>query len=180
MRVLVTIERTNVPIEFTNVEEITHGCGDRDNLYLVIETDIEEISIKENKIVMVRKIIEVETEVSLDDLRTDKEALIDFLGDGQSYSIDATVNSIMGQMVPVCHSLIFEDADGALAVDFLGAGIREVWGAEVRDWVVRAYAFVRSEAARFRAARNRRLALRYHLLQQYIESRLPVWGLAPD
>ena len=34
-----------------------------------------------------------------------------------------------------------------------------------------------AEAARFSEAKNQKLAGRYALLRQYIESRLPIWGL---
>jgi len=90
------------------------------------------------------------------------------------------LTKIMRSLGHLCASMICQDYDGQLMVDFLGKGIPDIWNgetSEVASTVNLIYAFVRSEADRFRKDENAKLALRYHLLEQYIESRLPLWGL---
>lgn len=102
-----------------------------------------------------------------------------FLADGQVYSTNREIAQIMSQMASTCRSFICQDVDGCWIVDFLGKGLRDLLGPDMPsgEAVGMAYEFVRSEASRFREAGNSKLAVRYHLLQQYIESRLPIWGI---
>ncbi len=103
-----------------------------------------------------------------------------FLADGQVYSSDREVAEIMKQIAGTCRSFICQDVDGCWIVDFLDKELRDLLGPDLKggDTVRMAYEFVRSEALRFRNAGNSKLAVRYYLLQQYIESRLPIWGIA--
>jgi len=90
------------------------------------------------------------------------------------------LTKIMRLLGNICASMICQDCDGQLMVDFLGKGIQDICNgkpSELTSTVKMSYEFVRSEADRFRKDKNAKLALRYHLLQQYIESRLPLWGL---
>jgi len=103
----------------------------------------------------------------------------EFLADGQAYSPDPEIAQIMGQMASTCRSFICQDVDGYWIVDFLGKGLRDMLGPDtgVTMAVKMAYDFVLAQAEQFRHAGNTKLALRYHLLQQYIEARLHLWGI---
>ena len=81
----------------------------------------------------------------------------------------------------MCKALICQDIDGQYIVDFLGEGVREDLSRSAPAPLVEAaYTFVKGEASRFRESGDAKLALRYALLQQYIESRLSIWELGQD
>ncbi len=103
----------------------------------------------------------------------------EFLADGQAYSMDRETAEIMGKIAGICRSFIWQDVDGCWIVDFLGEGLRDLLGSNTGMTVAvkMAYDFVRAQAEQFRKSKNVKLALRYHLLQQYIESRLHLWGI---
>ena len=103
----------------------------------------------------------------------------EFLADGQAYSPDPKLAQIMGQIAGKCRSFICQDVDGCWIVDFLGKGLRDLLGPDTKvvPAVKLAYDFVRTQAEQFRQSGNTELAVRYHLLRQYIESRLPIWGI---
>ncbi len=105
-----------------------------------------------------------------------------FLADGQTYSNDLQTDQTMRRMADICRSFISQDADGCWIVDFLGDGLRGLTepDTELPSAVRAAYEFVRNEADRFRRTSDTKHALRYYLLQQYIESRLPIWGIQTD
>jgi len=93
------------------------------------------------------------------------------------------LTKIMRCLGHLCASMICQDFNGQLMVDFLGKGILDICNgepSEVPSMVEKGYEFVRSEADRFRKAGDAKLALRYHVLQQYMESRLPLWGLKQE
>jgi hypothetical protein len=102
-----------------------------------------------------------------------------FLAEGQVYSTDPQIVKVMEQVARICRAFICQDTDGRWIVDFLGKGMRELHSPDtaMADWVKMAYDFVCSELARFRAIGDSKLAERYGQLQEYIESRLPVWGI---
>ena len=101
-----------------------------------------------------------------------------FLDGSSSYSKDPEMDKIMKLLAGLCRTLICQDMDGCWIVDFLGQGMRKIIPPDpLRVEVLKnAYDFVRSEAERFRQARDIKLALRYHLLREYIESRLALWS----
>ena len=105
-----------------------------------------------------------------------------FLAHGQSYSEDAEMAVLMKHVAGLGRQLVYQDVDGYWAVDFLGRGIREVYGNDTPliDAVQKAYGFVRGEAKKFRDAGDEKLTKRYGLVQQYVESRLPLWGIQAD
>ena len=100
-----------------------------------------------------------------------------FLSDEQAYSHDRDVDQAMKRLANTCRSLIFQDVDGCWIVDFCGKGMRNLPGPDTQrsHAVSMAYDFVQSEADRFRQEGDSKLALRYHLLHQYMESRLSLW-----
>ncbi len=104
-----------------------------------------------------------------------------FLAKGTVYSPDMTINKKMSKMAATCRSLLCTDIDGCWIIDYLGTGIQDLLKPnaslliKLRDIIHKAYEFVCAEAKRFRTEGNAKLALRYHLLQNYFESRLPQW-----
>ncbi|HUT57020.1 MAG TPA: hypothetical protein VNA25_03985, partial [Phycisphaerae bacterium] len=80
-----------------------------------------------------------------------------------------------------CSTLIIKDADGQFIVDYLGRGVRDfVTGQNLEKLtagVLAAYTFAVKEERRFTDEKNLKLACRYRLLRQYIELRLPIWGI---
>ena len=114
----------------------------------------------------------------------------EFLADGRRYSSNRDMDRVMAQTACRCRGFISQDVDDLWAVDFLGQAHREL----ARDCsyvgsIPMAYCFVRSSAADFRqrkaeeagkARDTEKLADRYYLLQKYIESRLGIWGIAPE
>jgi hypothetical protein len=106
-------------------------------------------------------------------------SVLELIAGKHNYSEEHEIAQGMMELAKVCRSFIWQDVDGSWAVDFLGNGawdvLKRVQG--MRDRVEHAYTFVRCEAERFREVGDSKLALRYYLLQQYIESRLPIWGI---
>lgn len=98
-----------------------------------------------------------------------------------SQHVDDPISQKIKQLAGLCSTLVTRDTDGEYIVDYLGKGIYDYTSPEERGKLtvaVRAiYEFVISEWRRFRGDGNRKLALRYHLLREYIESRLPLWGI---
>jgi hypothetical protein len=105
-----------------------------------------------------------------------------FLADGETYSADPQVAQIMARVAGMCRAFVWQDVDGCWAVDFLGKGVRDVFGTEtgLSVAVKMAYEFTRAQARHWRQSGNTKLALRYHLLQQYMHPRLPLWGIQAD
>lgn len=96
------------------------------------------------------------------------------------FSPDDSVNAAMKSIAEGCYTLLCEDHDKKVIVDFLGQGAYSVFGGTVPSMkasVEKAYCFVRTEAVRFRQAGDEKLAPRYALLLKYMEDRLPIWGL---
>lgn len=103
-----------------------------------------------------------------------------FAQSSSGFSQDGAVNAVMRDLAVTCCSLLCEDADRRMIVDFLGKGACSLQGGaqpNVTPAIENAYRFVRAEALRFRQAGNEKLAPRYALLQKYMDARLPFWGL---
>ena len=107
------------------------------------------------------------------------EEVLDLLNETQVYSSDRLVNQAMRAISLNCRSKLCQDVDGCWIVDFLGKSARDEFGGDnqLLDTVRLAYQFVSAQASNYKAERKGKLALRYYLLQHYIESRLPLWGL---
>ncbi len=97
------------------------------------------------------------------------------------FSEDATIEAFMEELAATCRSLLCHDVDDQVIVDFLGRGMFEVQGGAQPDIIAaieKAYRFVRSEALRFQHSGDKKHAPRYAMLQEYMKSRLPIWGLS--
>lgn len=105
-----------------------------------------------------------------------------FLTDPHPYSHDAEAAAVMRHMADTSCGLVVQDYDGRCIVDFMGKGVRGLLREHARflDAIRKAHAFVRTEAERFRAEKNDKLAERYARLQRYVESRLALWRLTPS
>jgi len=73
--------------------------------------------------------------------------------------------------------LVYMDADGQLALDFLGEEFRSLAQEELVKKVRQAHVFVRAECDRFAAARDTKLAERYDRRLGYFRLRGALWGL---
>jgi hypothetical protein len=106
---------------------------------------------------------------------------LQFVDEVQSQHVDDPISQKMKNLARQCMTFVTRDVDGQYVVDYLGQGIYDYTSPEERDKItgaVRAiYEFVISEWRRFCDESNGKLALRYHLLREYIESRLPLWGI---
>jgi hypothetical protein len=72
--------------------------------------------------------------------------------------------------------LLASDDDGCNFLDWLGGDIRSSF--QKRAALVHtAYNFIIQESVKYKEARNSKLGFRYTLLRNYVESRLPVWGI---
>jgi hypothetical protein len=72
--------------------------------------------------------------------------------------------------------LLAVDDDGCTFLDWLGSDIRSTF--QKHSEVVRtAYNFIIQESVKHKEARNSKLGFRYTLLRNYVESRLPDWGI---
>ena len=81
----------------------------------------------------------------------------------------------------MCLDFITKDSDGQFIVDYLGKKLYDGGSLLERQKLVTTieagYKYALSEWHRFQEANDQKLALRYHLLLSYLESRLPIWGV---
>jgi hypothetical protein len=76
--------------------------------------------------------------------------------------------------------LLFTDADGMAALDFLGTRVRASdRGGVLRNVVPSAFTFVAAERSKWRTAGDKKLVSRYDALWSYLCSRAEVWNLDP-
>jgi hypothetical protein len=68
------------------------------------------------------------------------------------------------------------DDDGCTFLDWLGTDIRSTFQKR-KELVCTAYNFIIKESVKYKESRNSKLGFRYTLLRNYIESRLPDWGI---
>ncbi|MFO8013099.1 MAG: hypothetical protein R6X20_07320 [Phycisphaerae bacterium] len=104
-----------------------------------------------------------------------------FVQGNAGFSEAPTIEALMKQVAATCRTLLCEDEDGQVIVDFLGKGCLGVQGevdSEMVSAVEKAYRFVCSEALRFGQEGDTKHAERYTLLRRYVKARLPLWGLA--
>ncbi len=73
--------------------------------------------------------------------------------------------------------LLAVDDDGRTFLDWLGSDIRNAFQQDT-GLVLRAYDFIIQESIKHKGDRNSKLGFRYTLLRNYIESRLPAWGIS--
>jgi hypothetical protein len=72
--------------------------------------------------------------------------------------------------------LLAVDDDGRTFLDWLGSGIRTTFQQHT-ELVLSAYNFIIQESIKQKEDRNSKLGFRYTLLRNYVESRLPDWGV---
>jgi hypothetical protein len=73
--------------------------------------------------------------------------------------------------------LLFTDDDGEIALDYLGAEMKQYHTEEHdNELLPKAYEYVRSEKQRWEAINENKLASRYNRLWSYLQSRAHLWG----
>jgi len=110
------------------------------------------------------------------------DEVLAFLRGAQHFSKDSKVSAATQRLAAASHGYICQDVDGCWMVDFLGESARELFTKHEKGYEAAraARSFVQAEAERFRETGPSKLALRYHLVQQYVESRLDNWDLEED
>ncbi|MBI3804421.1 MAG: hypothetical protein HY282_11740 [Nitrospirae bacterium] len=90
------------------------------------------------------------------------------------------LTKIGSQMADFCLSLFARDVDGNLILDYLGEGFKKHMApngfvGDFKDIPKKAYKFAEKELEKWREARNTKLSIRYNLLLNYLNARLPLW-----
>ncbi len=88
-------------------------------------------------------------------------------------------DSFNQEMSGLCLSLIARDIDGNTILDYLGEGFRTYVGGDP-ELPEQALQFAQEKLQEYREAKNTKLAIRYKLLVDYIESRLPGWETSEE
>ncbi len=92
------------------------------------------------------------------------------------YPGDGDVPSLIRENARLCASIVKQDQDGMLFVDYLGTGFREIiGGSHYDDLVKKAREFVDTEHEGQIKARDWKLAGRYACLRQYFDARASEW-----
>lgn len=118
-------------------------------------------------------------------------SVIDFLNVTSQYNNDPAINDIMKKTALECAAIICDDIDGKKSVDFAGAKVLELCKnsekglSEYVNCVRNSYMFACKEKMRFTPSAgeqsgNQKLVHRYTMLMQYLESRMPLWGMQPS
>jgi hypothetical protein len=97
------------------------------------------------------------------------------------FSESPRIRTFMGEMAQKALPFLTKDQDGHTIVDFCGQGVfdfaDEINIALMKEAISKAHSFVRAQVLRFAEPRNDKLLPRYQILLEYMESRLPIWGL---
>jgi hypothetical protein len=102
----------------------------------------------------------------------------DFLNNVRGSSKGGRLDDMMRQLAMVCSSMLVTDHDGQRIVDYMGEGVSKLpaFRAASCDFVRLAYEFTCTEAERFRAEGNQKLAERYDNLRRYMQPRMEKWS----
>jgi len=103
------------------------------------------------------------------------EELIRYLQEIAGHNASTVEERVHAEFAAKSLGLLAVDDDGCAFLDWLGKDIRASFQSEV---VQRAYNFIIQEAVKHKENRNSKLGFRYTLLRNYVESRLPDWGLS--
>lgn len=105
------------------------------------------------------------------------QELTGYLADIASREPSSPFGTIAKNAAQSCQKLIFQDADGVLALDFLGEELRRHdIHANLTEVLPKAYRFVGTAQLRFRGQQDLKLDARYDTLWAYFRSRAHVWG----
>ena len=102
---------------------------------------------------------------------------------GTGFSDEPLIERVMQAMRARCLRMVYTDTDGRLVVDYLGEEMHILANKSLESMalslqaVEKAYRFVSSEHTRFLRANDEKLHQRYSLVRQYMDTRLPIWGL---
>lgn len=105
--------------------------------------------------------------------------LRNYLIQASMQSTNDEISKISSAMANSCLNMLAVDDDGYPFIDFLGEHFKDEneklgFGNEL---VVKAYGFVLSSSAKFQEKQSSKLAFKYTLLRNYMESRLHLWGV---
>lgn len=109
------------------------------------------------------------------------EELSDYLIQCSQLPDTSEIDVMKRHTAELCKDLIAIDNDGYPFVDFLGQGVYDQFGCEdndIKEVVKRGYEFVLQSSAKYQEEKNTKIAFKYTLLRNYIESRLSIWGIS--
>jgi hypothetical protein len=105
------------------------------------------------------------------------EELVQYLRMVQAQKVTTPDEAAHAGLATRSLGLLAVDDDGFTFLDWLGRDMRNSFQ-ERRELVVNAYNFIIQECNKHKEKRNSKLGFRYSLLRNYVESRLPEWGIA--
>lgn len=110
------------------------------------------------------------------------EELVTYLSENRNAPRDTPLSQLKASTAESALRRIVKDADGQLALDYLGQEVRAacttVHPSRLQLMVDSAYAFVVAEEARWKAAGDTKLAERYAKVHAYFDSRVHLWGVS--
>jgi hypothetical protein len=104
------------------------------------------------------------------------ERLWQYLSEADEWPVYCKYDSVAKNFAAACKSLIFQDYDGIHTLDCFGIP-RYLEGAIEPQLVGKAYNWVVQEHKKYINSKDFKLAGKYSLLRQYIESRLDMWKI---
>ena len=105
------------------------------------------------------------------------EALWQYLCEVEDSPGNTQFDSFAKKYAVYSKNLIYQDYDGVRTLDYLGKGMHSIEGGVEPQGVMKAYQYVIQEHEKYIKSKDFKLAGRYSLLRQYMESRLDLWGI---
>jgi len=108
------------------------------------------------------------------------EGLLEFVAEFSHRPMVTRYGELTRNLAQACAILLFVDADRQAALDFLGRQVKDSdAGGGIERVVPSAFEFVATERAKWHAAGDTKLALRYDVLWSYCCSRADLWRVDP-
>ena len=105
-------------------------------------------------------------------------ALMEYLRDEQRRAGSSREDEIARRRASDALAMIGRDVDGVLILDYLGKAFLEEWRRiPPAPPIQEAYSFVCAEMERFQTIGEGSLAARYHLVEEYMRSKMPIWDI---
>jgi len=81
------------------------------------------------------------------------------------------------ELASICIEMILIDHDGYHILDYLGPGFKQYIASKLPPKIPQtAYRYVNEQSEKWRNEKNTKLAMRYSLLRDYFEHRMPLWS----
>jgi hypothetical protein len=105
------------------------------------------------------------------------DELIRYLNESKNKPRTDEASTLSALLAKECLSMLYIDSDGHFAIDFMGESVKKMMdeGKEDFELIHLAYDFVNKQSAKFKQDKNSKLAFKYSLLRNYMESRFYLW-----